>query len=207
MTTRPRAESARMLAILTALPPTTPPRQLRLMLAIETFPAEADGWRPIAAEQLMEAANVSYPTFKAARQEVIAAGWAEYEPGHGAGHGTGKPSRWRLLVDLQTWEDRVTTSNGSKGGNPPSGGTRAGRQDKPASRRKKPATPKCRVCHQPLDPDPAVAASGVHPCCAPDDAPDPFAPPRVVPPEVRQRGLALARAALEHRAPAQGDTR
>lgn len=104
-----------MLAILTALPPTTPPRQLRLLLAIETFPADAGGWRPVSTELLMEAANVSYPTFKAARQEVLAAGWAAYEPGGGAG----KLSRWRLLVDLKTWEDRVTTLEGRKGGNPP----------------------------------------------------------------------------------------
>ena len=104
-----------MLAILTALPPTTPPRQLRLLLAIETFPADAGGWRPVGTELLMEAANVSYPTFKAARQEVLAAGWAAYEPGGGAA----KLSRWRLLVDLKTWEDRVTTLEGRKGGNPP----------------------------------------------------------------------------------------
>jgi hypothetical protein len=199
MTTRPRAESARMLAILAALPPTTPPRQLRLMLAIETFPAEADGWRPIAAELLMEAANISYPTFKTARQEVRAAGWADYEPGHGAGYGTGTPSRWRLLVDLQTWEGRVTTSSDSKGGNPPPGPARTGRRDKPASRGKEPVTPKCRVCHRPLDPDPAVAASGIHPCCEPDDAPNPFAPRRVIAPEVAKRGLALARAAIERK--------
>lgn len=104
-----------MLAILTALPPTTPPRQLRLLLAIETFPADAGGWRSVGTELLMEAANVSYPTFKAARQEVLVAGWAEYKPGAGAG----KLSRWRLLVDLKTWEDRVTTLEGRKGGNPP----------------------------------------------------------------------------------------
>lgn len=196
---RPRAESASMLAILTALPPTTPPRQLRLLLAILAFPAEADGWRPIAAELLMDAAHLSYPTFKAARQEVIAAGWAEYEPGAGAG----KLSRWRLLADLTTWEDRVTTLEGRKGGNPPPAGRNRSRvtgtgRGKPASRRGKgPVTRKCHVCHKPLDPDPAVAASGVHPCCEPDDAPDLFAPRRVIPPEDNRRNAAATRTVLE----------
>ena len=104
--------------------------------------------------------------------------------GHHLWDGTGAPSRWRLLAPRTTQGDSQRDRHGAKTATAPRGRGRASQ------------LARCRVCHQPLDPDPA-AASAIHPNCAPDDAPDPFAPRRVIPPEDSRRNAAAARAALE----------
>jgi hypothetical protein len=110
-------------------------------------------------------------------------------------------------VKLQRAEKAVTKYTVRIPGQPPDlsalsrtqGGREVGRDATKTRRRRSGATqpPRCRVCHQPLDTDPVVAASGVHPCCAPDDAADPRGPRRVIPPEEHKRNAAAARAVVE----------
>lgn len=108
------------LAIMAALPHTAPSRQLRLLLAVETFTPDSHGWRKVGSHKLMEVAGISYPTYKQARREVIEQRLAEYEPGNGSGY----LSRWRLLIELLQVEGGNPPVEGGnptprKGGNPP----------------------------------------------------------------------------------------
>jgi hypothetical protein len=139
-----------------------------------------------SVHELAKAAGVSDRTAKRALVWAKTAGLLEQtKRGHHLWDGTGAPSRWRLLAARTTQGDSQSDRQGAKAAAAP---RRRSRASQP---------PKCRVCHQPLDP--AVAASGVHPCCEPDDAPDPFAPRLVQPPEVAHRNAAAARAVLQHR--------
>jgi hypothetical protein len=84
------------LAILAELPEATPPRQVRLMIALETFPADADGWRTVSSGLLSQAASLSRNPFRRARRELVAAKLIEHEPGTKRG----KYSRWRITFPL-----------------------------------------------------------------------------------------------------------
>jgi hypothetical protein len=86
------------IAILKALPAAGTKhegRQLRILIAIETFRSDSDGWRRIGQDLLARTANVSVPTLKRARADLINAKLIDYEPSRTKGVVSG----YRLLVD------------------------------------------------------------------------------------------------------------
>jgi hypothetical protein len=165
---------------------------LRLLLALETFPPGPDGLRSVGMEELARAAGVPYATARRSRDRLVADGLVEYQSGSGRGVCT----RWLFTSALKVLSQGEQISEPERC-SPKPRGTKAPK----APRRRQAEPPNCRVCHKPLDPDPVMAAYGIHPNCVPDDAPDPFAPRRVVPAEVTKRGAAAARAALERKSP------
>jgi hypothetical protein len=85
------------LAILAVLPEDAPARQWRLLTALETFPADAGGWRCVSTAELCRAAKIgSRRTLRRGRHELTAAGLIEYEPGAGRRNFT----RWRIMFPL-----------------------------------------------------------------------------------------------------------
>ena len=70
---------------------------LRLLLALETFPADADGLRSVGMEDLARAACVPYATARRSRDRVIADGLVACEPGNGRGNRT----RWWFTSALK----------------------------------------------------------------------------------------------------------
>ena len=66
--------------------PQMPERQLRFLLALETFTRREDGWRPSGTELLADAAGLSPRTVAKARSELVAAGLIDYRRGDGRGH-------------------------------------------------------------------------------------------------------------------------
>jgi hypothetical protein len=66
--------------------PKMPERQLRFLLALETFTRGEDGWREAGAEKLIERTGLSVNTAIKARGELVAAGAIDYRRGNGAGH-------------------------------------------------------------------------------------------------------------------------
>lgn len=169
--------------------------QLAVLTALADQMDARTGQGAASVVDVAKAAGVSERTAKRALVWAKTAGLLEQtKRGHHLWDGTGAPSRWRLLRASTTQGD---SQSDRQGANAPVAPRRRGQATQP---------PKCRVCHQPLDTDPAVAASGIHPTCEPDDAPDPLAPIVVQPPEVRQRGLAAARAALEAAVAKSGTT-
>jgi hypothetical protein len=82
------------LAILRALPQNAPARQLRILIAVETFKSDSNGWRRAGQVLLAETANMSISTLKRGRPELIDAKLLEYE--HGLGRGA--LSRYRLNI-------------------------------------------------------------------------------------------------------------
>ena len=166
---------------------------LRLLLALETFPPGPDGLRSVGMEELARAAGVPYATARRSRDRLVADGLIECQSGSGRGVCT----RWLFTSPLKVLSQGEQVS-GRERCSPKPRGAKASK----APRRRRADPPSCRVCHCPLDPDPVMAAYGVHPNCAPDDAPDPFAPRRPVSPETTAaRGAAKARAALEGKQP------
>ena len=112
------------IAILRALPEAAPARQVRVLIALETFRAEAGGWRPVGQDLLARTANVSRSTLKRARPELIAVKLITYQPG---GRGPGSLSRYRIEIpDLKrgphaeplTGQEKGST-DGRKGVHPP----------------------------------------------------------------------------------------
>jgi len=160
--------------------------QLAVLTALADQLDSRTGQGAASVHDVAKAAGVSERTAKRALVLAKTAGLLEQtKRGHHLWDGTGAPSRWRLLAARTTQGDSQSDRQGAKAAAAP---RRRGQATQP---------PKCRVCHQPLDTDPAVAASGIHPCCEPDDAPDPFAPRRAQPPEVAQRYAAEIRASLK----------
>ena len=71
-------------------------RTQSLLTALETFPAGADGWREVSAEELRESARLSRRAFEPGRQELIDAKLIEYRPGTYRG----EKSRWRITFPV-----------------------------------------------------------------------------------------------------------
>jgi hypothetical protein len=59
---------------------------LRWLIVLETFPADAKGWRQVGAQLLAEEAGLAYSTSRQARDRLVAAGVVEYRPGNGRGN-------------------------------------------------------------------------------------------------------------------------
>ena len=72
-------------------------RTYSLLIALETFPAGADGWREVGAELLCESAGLAQSTFRQARGELIGAKLIEYRPGARRG----ERSRWRITFRVE----------------------------------------------------------------------------------------------------------
>ena len=70
---------------------------LRWLIALETFPADADGWRFAGAPLLANLAHLAYSTSRVARDRLITAGVIEYRPGKGRGH----RSSYRFRAELK----------------------------------------------------------------------------------------------------------
>lgn len=73
---------------------TIPKRQVDLLLALETFTPDDDGWREAGADLIDTETNISPRTAARARGELIAAGWLDYDRGDGRGH----VSRYRVRL-------------------------------------------------------------------------------------------------------------
>jgi hypothetical protein len=71
-------------------------RTQSLLTALETFPAGADGWREVSAEQLRESAALGRNAFDLGRRELTGAKLIEYEPGTHRGD----KSRWRITFPV-----------------------------------------------------------------------------------------------------------
>src|SRR6516162_10986139 len=71
-------------------------RTSSLLIALETFPAGADGWREVSADELRRAARLNHKGFDLARQELIDAKLIEYRPGTRRG----VKSRWRITFTV-----------------------------------------------------------------------------------------------------------
>jgi hypothetical protein len=96
------ASNNRIRAIL-RLRGTIPKRQVDLLLALETFTPDDDGWREAGADLLDTETNVSPRTAARAREELTGAGWLDYERGDGRGY----VSRYRVrLPDVPKKEGR-----------------------------------------------------------------------------------------------------
>jgi hypothetical protein len=80
------------IAILAALPEEAPARQVRVLIALETFRAGDDGWRKAGRVLLCQTANISRWTVQRARAELIGAKLIEYDPGRGRGVGSPDPN-------------------------------------------------------------------------------------------------------------------
>ena len=65
--------------------PKMPERQLRFLIALETFTCGEDGWREAGTELLASAAGLSVNTIVKARGELGASGAIEYRRGNGRG--------------------------------------------------------------------------------------------------------------------------
>lgn len=63
--------------------PKMPERQLRLLLALETFSRREDGWREAGTELLASTAGLSVKTTARARVELVKSGAIEYRRGNG----------------------------------------------------------------------------------------------------------------------------
>lgn len=70
---------------------------LRWLIVLETFPADAKGWRQVGARLLAEEAGLAYSTSRAARDRLVAAGVVEYRPGSGRGN----RSSYRFAAQLK----------------------------------------------------------------------------------------------------------
>jgi hypothetical protein len=81
--------------ILVALPRNAPARHLRLLTALATITADSDGWRHAGVSLLADYAQLSQPTARRARDELLTAGLIKYEK---TGQGRGTVCRWQLLV-------------------------------------------------------------------------------------------------------------
>jgi hypothetical protein len=66
--------------------PRLPDRQLRFLLALETFKPDDCGWREAGTELLATTAGLSPRTVAKARGELVAAGEVQYRRGDGRGH-------------------------------------------------------------------------------------------------------------------------
>jgi hypothetical protein len=66
--------------------PRMPERQLRFLIALETFTRRGDGWREAGTDLLAEVAGLSPRTVAKARRELAAASLIGYRRGHGRGH-------------------------------------------------------------------------------------------------------------------------
>ncbi len=159
-------------------------RQFAVLTALADQMNARTGQGTASVLDVAKAAGVSERTAKRAIAWAKTAGLIEQtKRGHHLWDGTGAPSGWRLLRATATQGASERVAQSAKRAPAP---RRRGQASQPA---------RCRVCRQPLDA--AVAAAGIHPTCEPDDAPDPFAPPRVIPPEENKRNAAAARAVVE----------
>jgi hypothetical protein len=102
-----------------ALPP-MPERQLRFLLALETFTRGGDGWREAGIELLAKTAGFrSSRTADKARGELVSAGMVDYRPGGGRGHRSAYRIRVRGIEDhLKAATEVAPFSPAPKGGNP-----------------------------------------------------------------------------------------
>jgi len=81
--------------ILAALPRRADARQVRVLIALETFRCDAgDGWRRVSQVTLAAEANVDLKTLRRARGELVDAKLIECKPGRGKG----VLSRWKILI-------------------------------------------------------------------------------------------------------------
>jgi hypothetical protein len=104
------------IAILAALPDGAGERQLRVLVAVETFKADSEGWRPAGQILLAKTANVSVSTLQRARRRLIEAKLITYR----AGSGRGQLSRYRIdIADLKRKSPSDHLSDKSKGGHLP----------------------------------------------------------------------------------------
>ena len=171
-------------------------RQLDVLLALADQLDAETGEGAVSLLELVKAAGVSERTTRRAIGWATTSGLLRRTArGHRLGDGMTAPSSW-LLLDPQP----ASTAPQPATSQPQPANLASQPAKSPKAPRRRTAQPaRCRVCRQPLDP--AVAANGIHPTCEPDDAPDPFAPRRPVPPETTARGAALARAALDRKSP------
>lgn len=110
------------LAILAELPEGAPARQVRLMIALETFRADADGWRTVSTGTLCRAASFSRNSLRRASRELAAAKLIEHEPGTWSG----ARSRWRFTFRL----DLPPPKKGGTRGHPKKGATQGAPSDR-----------------------------------------------------------------------------
>ncbi len=73
---------------------TIPKRQIELLLALETFTPDDDGWREAGADLIDSETGITPRTAARARGELIAAGWLDFDRGDGRGH----VSRYRVRL-------------------------------------------------------------------------------------------------------------
>jgi hypothetical protein len=146
---------------------------LRLLLALETFPADADGLRSVGMEELARAAGVPYGTARRSRDRVIADGLVACETGNGRGNHT----KWRFTSALKVLsqderlsqqercspEPRPTPEPKTRpGGKRPRG---RGTPTPAPAREVLAGRAWCRDCGFELDPHLAVAGITVHVGC------------------------------------------
>lgn len=74
---------------------------LRLLLALETFPPDGSGQRSAGMKEVARQAGVPYGTARRARDRMVAAGLLACESGNGSGRGKGTYTRWRFLFPLK----------------------------------------------------------------------------------------------------------
>ena len=74
---------------------------LRLLLALETFTADASDWRSVGMDKLARSAGVPYGTARRSCDRLVASGLVARESGNGSGRGKGTNTRWRLLFPLK----------------------------------------------------------------------------------------------------------
>ena len=63
-----------------------PQRQADLLLALETFTADGDGWREAGVDLIEQETGISPRTTAKARDEMVAAEWLDFDRGDGRGH-------------------------------------------------------------------------------------------------------------------------
>jgi len=147
---------------------------LRLLLALATFPADADGLRSVGMEQLAGAAGVPYATARRSRDRLIAEGLVACE----AGSGRGVLTKWRFASALKVLSQGGQVSEPERCSPPPRSAKTP--KSRPARKRGTHVPPPasevlahrdyCRDCGYPLDPVLTAMGVQVHPGCT-DPAP------------------------------------
>lgn len=88
---------------------------LRWLIALETFPADTNGWRQVGGELLAELAGVSPRTSRRVRDRLVTEGLLEYRRGNGRGQRSSYRFTFPIKVDTQA--DHLSVDNhGAKGG-------------------------------------------------------------------------------------------
>jgi hypothetical protein len=101
-----------------------PQRQVDLLLALETFTADEDGWRTVGVDLIAHETGISPRTIAKARGELVAADWLDFARGDGRGHVSGYrtrlPSVPKGSKNAATFKGRknAATFPAAKGGKP-----------------------------------------------------------------------------------------